>query len=138
MKNIRIKFLITAIVAGLSFQLTACSGQEFSPYRHMSTIMTITRQEQYDQDKRYILDHTSADLQDILDAALTGSIYDSNYSMKERSVFTQKGENTTKIIIEYECTSSSGNYLEVAFFEYANNILVNYDIKRITPRMDFC
>ena len=46
--------------------LAGCSQNKFNPYRHISTIMSIKSQEQYDVDENYILSHTAPDLRESL------------------------------------------------------------------------
>lgn len=126
------RYIKSALFIFLCFLLVGCKAEStFNPYKHMSRILTITRQEQYDVDKDYILQHTDSSLCEKIDDALTGTVGDSSYTICERNVFVEQKDEHVKLIAEYDCTSLQGNYLLVAFFEYENDMLILYDTHKI-------
>lgn len=128
----------SALAAALSLIcLTGCSREKFNPYRHMTTILTVATKEQFELDQFYIMQHTAPDLQDQLYAALDGTIYDSNYSMEERQVYSETETDFTKLIAEYDYTSSTGEYLVVAYFKYEKDILVDFEITPVQKVVDW-
>lgn len=122
-----IKIFLAAIIA-LSF--TSCkSVNTFNPYFHMSRILTMTTAEQFATDRDEILAHITPELQDEFINMLDGTIYDKKYSITERTCYVESAGNTVKLIGEYECTATNRQYIEVVYFEYLNDILVDYDIQ---------
>lgn len=115
--------------------LTGCSQDKFNPYRHISTIMSVKSQEQYDIDKDYILSHTAPNLQESIAASLQGTIYDPIYSITEKNVFIQESPEMVKLIIEYDYSSSEGLFTKVVYCEYDSNQLVNYNIIQTEKNM---
>ena len=115
--------------------LAGCSQNKFNPYRHISTIMSIKSQEQYDVDENYILSHTAPDLRESLAASLQGTIYDPNYSITAKNVFIQEAPEITKLILEYDYSSSEGLFTKVVYCEYNSDQLVDYNIIQTAKNM---
>lgn len=123
------------LILFLLLALCSCNNN-FNPYRHMTTILSISTREQFLQDEDYILQHTAPELRDELRASLDGTIYDASYSLAEKNVYLEATDEYTKLIAEYDCTSSLGNFNLVAYFEYEGDILVEYTIH--TVEKDMC
>lgn len=132
----RIKSIVLIIC--LVVCCTACNVQsDFNAYKHMTRILTITTQDQYERDRDNLLAHVSTDLQTQIDLALTGTIYDTSYSMTEREAYIEQDNDRTSILIEYDCTSNDRDYTLVAFFVYESNILVQYSTHKVYKTMEF-
>lgn len=125
------------ILLVLLMLLTLCScNNKFNPYRHMTTILSISTREQFLHDEDYILQHTAPELRDALKASIDGTIYDTSYSLVEKNVYLETTDVYTKLIAEYDYTSSLGDFNLVAYFEYEGDILVEYTIH--TVEKDMC
>ena len=123
---------LLCLMLSISILCTGCKPKsDFNAYRHMSRIMTITTQEQYNHDKELILSHVSEELKPQIDKALTGTVYDDDYSIIERNMVYEQLKDQLNILIEYDCMSSGGDYLLVAYFEYVDDILTSYTIHKI-------
>lgn len=109
---------------------------EFNAYKHMSRILTITTQDQFEHDKDTIMSHVSDSLKPQIQSSLTGTVYDDSYSITERRVYVDQSNNKTSIIIEYDCTSFEGDYLLVAYFSYVDDMLVAYSTHKIMKAVE--
>lgn len=128
-----LQILISAV---MSVSLAACSPRsDFNPYNHMSRILTMTTAEQFNRDRDEILEHIDPKFHDEFIASLNGTIYDKYYSKSERTCYTEMNGDTVKLIIEYDCTSALSDYVEVAYFEYQDDILVDYNIYHVEKLM---
>lgn len=130
------KILVPMLIVFI-LTVSGCSSGKFDPYRHMTRILTMKSAEQFNSDRDAILEHIDTSLQQEFIDRLSVTIYDESYSISERNVYMEQTADTVKLLAEYDCTSVMGGYLKVVYFEYENDILIDYYIQKIEKSADF-
>ena len=112
----------------LCLLLVGCT-EDFSAYNHARQMLSITSVEDFDIHKDYLLSNTEDSLKDIVVNTFRQTINDPKYKKTLHNVYCEEG-STTKLIFEYLYEGSLSRGIQISYFEYKDNLLVDFSVER--------
>lgn len=111
----------------LPFFLTGCSAfSDFDHHKHALTILSMKTADDFNTNRKYILEHTSDDLKDEIMASCSQDRSSRGYNIFEKNAWVETVNDETHVMIESLVTTNVRGYILLSYYTYKGNKLVSY------------